>query len=309
MRVLLLVWLRVTLDAYEVPVKSGIRVHCLTPTILETLLAFHVVWITMESLWNWLLRRSGFSSTRSTKKCIYRILLLPIEILHLLHRLSHHPLLSVHRIRYMKILKRLLIRTHTLLNHSRRTFLRKLFAMNSDRILSLDNRLAVFERVILQIVRLSNFWLCELSLFISYVTSVDAGAIPFFRFRVSVRVLRCLAHTRSQIISNHILRKLVVWLMLQRTLMLKLNFTLRNLRSLISLLILLNFLSTVKRTACEKRILILFLFSHVKFQLHSLLAVISVLVLWVLTFWLVQLGRTIPSIALDGHFLTHLTFT
>ena len=210
----------------------------------------------------------------------------------------------------MKVLKRLLIRTHTLLNYSRRTFLRKLFALDSDWILSLDNRLTVFERVILQIVGLSNFWLCKLSLFVSYVTSsVDAGAIPFFRFWVSVRVLRCFAHTRSQIISSHILRKLVVWLMLQRTLMLKLNFTLRNLRSLISLLILLNFLSTVKRTACEKRILILFLFSHVKFQLHSLLAVISVLVLWVLTFWLVQLGWTIPSIALDGHFLTHLTFT
>ena len=86
--------------------------------------------------------------------------------------------------------------------------------------------------------------------------------------------------------------------------MLELYFAFRNLRGLISLLVLLNFLAPVEGAATNVQAGNLFLLSNIQFELQ-LLAVICILVLRVLA-WLVQLRGAVPRIALDFHLLTHL---
>ena len=85
----------------------------------------------------------------------------------------------------------------------------------------------------------------------------------------------------------------------------KLNFAFGNLRSLVSLLILLNLAASIERAASDMHGV--FLLSHVEFQLQ-LLAVVRVLVLGVLA-WLVELGGAVPGVALHFELLAHLALT
>ena len=85
----------------------------------------------------------------------------------------------------------------------------------------------------------------------------------------------------------------------------KLNFAFGYLRSLVSLLILLNLGASIERAASDMHGV--FLLSHVEFQLQ-LLAVVRVLVLGVLT-RLVELGRTVPRVAFHFELLAHLALT
>ena len=67
--------------------------------------------------------------------------------------------------------------------------------MSPDRILGLNDGLAVLEGVVLELViGLSHFGLCKLPFLVTYLTSVDARAVGTCLLGVSVRVLRCVTN-------------------------------------------------------------------------------------------------------------------